>query len=163
MSSAGGAWFTSVPGKEHLEAPAIWMQEAEATEICLLMEEICRWQRCLPSLQKKYQEVKLLHIRGLDMEQETWVRLFRVEMHSQQRVLLKVYVYLCRASKQYIKASGRSILHFKMDWPKDKLNIRAFMSFHRTFQSYNNSFHLNMIFFYKMHNTSPTLLSTEKF
>lgn len=28
----------SIPGKE---APAIWVQEAEATEICVLVEEIC--------------------------------------------------------------------------------------------------------------------------
>ena len=88
-SSADGGWSRSVPGKEHLEAPTIWMQEAETTEICVLVEDSYSSQRCFPSLREKCREGKLLQIRGLDVEQKIWVGLFRQKNWEQNQSSVK--------------------------------------------------------------------------
>lgn len=65
-SSAAGGWSKSVPGKE---APTIWLQNTEVTEICVVVEESYSLTKILSSLLEKGQERNLLQMRCLDMGQ----------------------------------------------------------------------------------------------
>jgi len=113
-----GVWFMSIPGKE---APAIWVQEAEATEICVLVEDICGWQRCLPSQHKKCQEVKLLQIMDLDMEQKIWVGLFRWSRNTlSAKDLIKSAILLIYGFQTIPESFRRKHLPFHKASPKDR-------------------------------------------
>lgn len=85
------------------------------------VEEICGWQRCLPSQHEKCQEVKLLQIMDLDMEQKIWVGLFRWSRNTlSAKDLIKSAVLLIYGFQTIPESFRRKHLPFHKASPKDR-------------------------------------------